>query len=310
MKIAVIGPGSMGLLYGARLSGRAEVTLVGKRPEAIREIREHGVVIEREGHKEVFRVPAAVNGCLEGPQDLVILFTKAYQTREALEENRNGIGQDTLILTLQNGAGHEDVLREFADDSHVLIGTTTQGSSRLSSHEIVHSGLGDTVIGTLAPERTQEMAERLRDIVSVFEQSGFPCHVSDQIRYTVWHKLMINASSSVLSGILQVPQGYIVQNGSAWSLCQDLIREMCTVASGEGCCFDAQEQIVRIREHLKKAPGGYTSIYMDLKNGRKTEVDAISGAVVRAAEKQGVVAPAHLTMVRLVHAMESRKEPI
>ena len=115
---------------------------------------------------------------------------------------------------------------------------------------------------------------------------------------------MINASSSVLSGVLQQAQGYVVANAYAWEICQDLIREICDIAAGEGCSFDPREQIERIRTHLQNAPGGYTSIYVDIQNSRKTEVDYISGAVVRAAQKQGKSVPAQTMMVRLVHAME------
>lgn len=325
MKIAVIGPGAMGLLYGAKLSRCAEVVLVGNNPEHIREINESGVTIKRNGEETLYRVPAVLSGEVTDPVDMVILFTKAYLTRTALEQNRSLIGRETMLLTLQNGAGHEEILREFADEEHILIGTTAQGSSRENAHVIVNSGLGDTTIGAVSEGNAElgenaELAEnadavetgggrnkKVQEIAACFEQAGFPCVISDNINQTMWNKLMINASSSVLSGVLQQAQGYVVENESAWEICQELIREICETAVGEGCSFDVEEQIERIRTHLKNAPGGYTSIYADIKNGRKTEVDYISGAVVRAAQKQGKAVPTQTMMVRLVHAMENEK---
>lgn len=316
MKIAVIGPGAMGLLYGAKLSRCAEVVLVGNNPEHIREINEYGVTIKRNSEETLYRVPAVLNGEVAEAVDVVILFTKAYLTKTALEQNRSLIGRETVLLTLQNGAGHEEILREFTDEEHILIGTTAQGSSRENAHVIVNSGLGDTTIGAISGEKPgseqyggteqngDSRSRKVQEIAGCFEQAGFPCVISDNINQTVWNKLMINASSSVLSGVLQQAQGYVVENESAWEICQELIREICETAVGEGCSFDAEEQIERIRTHLKNAPGGYTSIYADLKNGRKTEVDYISGAVVRAAQKQGKNVPAQTMMVRLVHAME------
>ncbi|MCR5100205.1 MAG: hypothetical protein K6B41_02475 [Butyrivibrio sp.] len=118
---------------------------------------------------------------------------------------------------------------------------------------------------------------------------------------------MINASSSVLSGVLGCAQGYVAENEYAWGICKDLITEICEAAKADGCEFNVDEQINRIKKHLEAAPGGYTSIYSDLQNNRKTEVDYISGAVVRAAKKQGRNAPTHEMMVKLVHAMENRK---
>lgn len=306
MKIAVIGPGSMGLLYGAKLSAAADVTLVGQNPDAIRELNQYGITIVHNGQRTRYSLPAFLNGEVHEPMDLIILFTKSYLTEDALQANKDLIGRDTILLTLQNGKGHEEKLRKFTDEAHILIGTTAQGSSRTSAHSIVHSGLGETVIGDLVKARSAERRARLEEIVKVFEKAGFPAKISDNISFTIWNKLMINASSSVLSGVLQVAQGYVGENEWAWKICQSLIKEICDTADGEGCSFDYEEQVKRIQTHLRNAPRGYTSIYSDLKNGRKTEVDTISGAVVSAAKKQGKSAPVSELMVNLVHAMEER----
>ncbi len=300
MKIAVIGPGSMGLLYGTKLSKCAEVYLIGNNKEHVKEINEHGVTVKRGDNSETYEMKAVVSGEFKEPVDLIVLFTKAYVTHEALLANKDIIGKETVILTLQNGAGHEDILKEFTDEEHILIGTTTQGSYRENPHTIVNSGLGDTTIGSLKP------SQYVDDIAELFEKAGFPCKISDNIKFAVWNKLMINASSSVLSGVLGTNQGYVAENDSAWEICCSLIREICDASSCEGCVFNADEQIDRIKKHLEAAPGGYTSIYSDLQNGRKTEVDYISGAVVRAAVNYGKAAPNQDMMVKLVHAMESK----
>lgn len=307
MKITVIGPGAMGLLFGGKLAACADVSLIGSNAANLKEINEKGVTIKRDGSSVTRMVPAYKGGSRREPADVVLLFTKAYQIRDVLSENRGLIGPDTMLLTLQNGAGHDRVMREFADSAHVLIGTTKQGSYRESASVIVNSGLGETVFGGAASQGEQAPDRaRLEELRSVFENAGFPCAVSDNIRFEVWNKLMINASSSVLSGVLQVPQGYVAENEMAWSICEDLIREICAAAAGEGAVFVPEEQILRVREHLRKAPDGYTSIYADIKNGRKTEADFICGAVVRAAQEQGLRVPVQETILRLVHAMEGR----
>ena len=307
MKITVIGPGAMGLLFGGKLAACADVSLIGSNAANLKEINEKGVTIKRDGSSVTRMVPAYKGGSRREPADVVLLFTKAYQIRNVLSENRGLIGPDTMLLTLQNGAGHDRVMREFADSAHVLIGTTKQGSYRESASVIVNSGLGETVFGGAASQGEQAPDRaRLEELRSVFENAGFPCAVSDNIRFEVWNKLMINASSSVLSGVLQVPQGYVAENEMAWSICEDLIREICAAAAGEGAVFVPEEQILRVREHLRKAPDGYTSIYADIKNGRKTEADFICGAVVRAAQEQGLRVPVQETILKLVHAMEGR----
>lgn len=301
MKIAVIGPGAMGLLYGAKLSACADVVLVGNSADHVNEINDKGITLKRDWKETIYHVPAVLGGQMKEPADMVILFTKAYLTEQALEQNKALIGPRTIFLTLQNGAGHEEVLGKFADRKHILIGTTAQGSYRENAHTIVNSGLGDTTIGAIADE-----VVGIEEIGEIFVQSGFPCIISDNIRQMVWNKLMINASASVLSGVLGVNQGYVAENSHAWEICKALIREICETAAGEGYSFNEIEQIERIANHLKNAPGGYTSIYADLKNGRRTEVDYISGAVVRAAKRQGKTIPTQELMVHMVHAMEDR----
>ncbi|MBQ9643756.1 MAG: ketopantoate reductase family protein [Lachnospiraceae bacterium] len=290
-----------GLLYGAKLSTAAEVVLVGRTAAQVDAINEHGVTVKRDGQEIVYPVPAILSGTAADPVDLVILFTKAYATEAALEQNRQLIGSRTMLLTLQNGAGHEEILRKFVDESRVLIGTTMQGSGRENSHAIVHSGLGDTNIGSFA-----ESFDGQEQIKAVFEQAGFPLNISSNIRQVVWEKLVVNASSSVLSGVLNVPQGFLAESESAWELCQELVREVCRAAESEGCHLDPAFQIERVRNNLVHAPQGVPSITADLRNGRKTEVDFISGAVVRAAHKNKIEVPVQETMVRLVHAMEAR----
>ncbi|MFR2151274.1 MAG: ketopantoate reductase family protein [Christensenellales bacterium] len=124
----------------------------------------------------------------------------------------------------------------------------------------------------------------------------------------IWQKMFTNVSASVLTGVLQVPLGYIAQNPNAWAVCEALIREAVAVAAGEGLDFDAEQKIAEVREVCEKSPNGLTSIYADLHNGRRSEVDTISGSVVRASERNGVPAPTHRAMVRLVHAMEQKHQ--
>lgn len=299
MNIAVIGPGAMGLLYAAKLSLAADTVLIGNNKENIKLINQNGVTVKRGNSAHHYLVPAYLSGEYKGKADLVLLFTKGYLTETALNQNKNIIGRDTVILTLQNGAGHEEVLRKFTDDRHILIGTTQQGSSRENPYTVINSGLGETVFGSLS----QEFSDGSK-YLAVFEKEGFPCSYSNDIYKMIWNKLMINASSSILSGILQVNQGYIAENAEAWEQCKNLIAEVCDAAKVSGYIFDKDEQYSRIYRHLKNAPDGYTSIYADLKYGRKTEADSISGAVVRAAEAGGIKVPYQTEAVRKVHSME------
>ena len=302
MKIAVIGPGAMGLLFGGYLSQKHEVTLIGTNAETMASIAENGMIIrETDNSEKVYRPKATSDASSMAPVDLVILFVKAVSSEKAMDTNRHLIGKNTLLLTLQNGAGHEGLLSRYADKKQIMIGTTKEGSYRLTKTSICHSGKGSTAIGAISGS-----SSRFAPVAKALEECGFPCELTDSIQGMIWEKLMINASSSVLSGILQVPQGYIIQNQYAWNIAQKLITEICAVATADGYPFRPEDQIRRIWNHLEKAPDGYTSIYADLKAGRITEAPVISGAVVNAAHRLGVSAPTHEIILDLVHAMENK----
>ena len=302
MKIAIIGPGSMGLLYGGYLSRKNEVYLLGRDAEKMSQINENGIVCtEKDGTVVHFSCYATTNPKDIGIVEFVIVFLKAYNTAAVLDTCQALIGPNTILMTLQNGLGHEEILVHYANPENIIVGNTNQGSSRSNVYSITHSGLGDTFLGVISGDSC-----RFEDIRANFESCGFPCFLSNEVRKLIWNKLMINASSSVLSGILQTPQGYVVSNAFAWELAKKLIAELCAVATADGYPFDEAEQIARLENHLKAAPDGLTSIYNDLKNHCQTEVSFINGAVLSVAKKLGISVPTHEIVVSLVKAMEER----
>lgn len=303
MRIAVIGAGAMGALYGGYLSKHNDVLLVDVNKTQVDTINEKGLVIhEPDGREMLCHPKAAVSTAGMAPADVVVLFVKAMFSKSALESNRSLIGPDTYLMTLQNGSGHEDVLSQFVDREHVIIGTTQHNSAVLGFGEIRHGGSGKTCIGPLTGD-----CQRLAPIAEAFTDCGLECVCDGQVQKLIWGKMTTNVSASVLTGVLQVPLGYIAENEHAWAICETLVREAVAVAAGEGIVFDAEEKIAEVRGVCERSPKGLTSIYADLRDGRKTEVDTISGSVVRASERNGVPAPTHAAMVRLVHAMEGKK---
>lgn len=302
MKIILVGPGAMGLLFGGYLSQKNDVTLVGRNAGTMERIEREGLHIrETDGREAVYHPHATASPEKLTSPDLVLLFVKAGSSEEALASVKHLIGPETLLMTLQNGAGHEKLLLKYAPKERVIIGTTNQGSYKLDETSVCHSGLGDTTLGAVSGA-----GEDFAPVAEAFESCGFPCRIDSQVKGMIWNKLMINASTSVLSGILQMPQGYVAENKSAWNIAQKLIREICAVAAADGYPFTADEQIKRIENHLKNAPDGYTSIYADLKAGRKTEVSVINGAVVEAGHRLGIPVPTHELIFDMVKAMEER----
>lgn len=292
----------MGSIYGGHLSLRNEVYLVDTNQAIVDHINSEGLKVREDGEDVVYH-PVAVTST-EGvePADLVILFVKALYSRAALSSNSGIIGENTYLMTLQNGSGHEDILSEFVPADRIIIGTTEDNGAVLAPGHVRRGGTGITNIGMLV-EDARGFLPRLKEVL---DSCGFNGHIHDNIQQLIWDKLFTNVSLSALTGVLQVPMGFIAGNEHAWKLAGRLIHEAVEVAHGLG--LDADEAVIteKVRQTSLNSPEGITSICADLRNGRKTEVNTISGSVVRASKKCGVPAPTHEVIVELVHALEER----
>ena len=300
MRIAVIGAGAMGSIYGGRLSQHNEVILVDTNEKVVDQICKNGLKIDENGTTDCYHPAALCDTSNEKPADLVILFVKALFSRSALENNRSLIGPDTRLMTLQNGAGHEDLLKEFVNEDRVIIGTTEDNGAVLDFGHVRRGGTGVTNVGMLTEDKDGFLG-RLKE---TFDSCGFEVRIHENIQYLIWDKLFTNVSLSALTGILQVDMGYIAADEYTWKLCRQLIHETILTAAAAG--LDEEAVAEKVKKTSLNNPSGCTSIRADLRDGRRTEVDTISGAVVRAAKKYNVEVLGHEFVVNLVHAMEGR----
>lgn len=305
MKIAVIGAGAMGLIYGAHLSTKHEVTMICTSEEKAQTLQREGITVIRDGVETVYRPLAIAGGTGTEPQDAVILFVKALQAREALTANRALIGPDTTLMSLMNGSGHEELLSEFAPLSRIVIGTTMTGGTRLGYGKVREGGSMLTNIGMVVPDEEG----RLPALREMFAECGFDAHVYDNIQQLIWNKLFVNSCSSTVTGILKCEGRFLGKDDHAFALVRMLLHEAVAVAHALGLEADEEKLAEMMRENNRRSPkGGLTSICVDLRNGARTEVETIAGSVMRAGHKAGVPVPCHEFIVELVHAMEDLAE--
>lgn len=302
MRIAVIGAGAMGSIYGGHLSLHNDVFLIDTNQAVVDQINWEGLKVQENGEDITFHPTALTSTEGQEPMDLVILFVKALFSKAALSGNRGIIGPGTYLMTLQNGSGHEELLGEFAPQNHIIIGTTEDNGAVLAPGHVRRGGTGKTNIGMLV-EDTEGFLPKLKETL---DSCGFVGCIHENIQQLIWNKLFTNVSLSALTGVLQVPMGFIADNEHAWNITRKLIHEAVEVAHGLGLEADEEEITEKVRLTSANSPEGITSICADLKNGRRTEVNTISGSVVRAARKCHIPAPTHELMVELIHAMEDR----
>lgn len=304
MKIAVIGAGAMGSIYGGHLSQKHDVCIVDTNAAIVDAIGANGLQIEENGAVNVYHPRAVTSTENETPADLVILFVKAIFSRAALENNRNLIGENTYLMTLQNGAGHEALLSEFVAQNRIIIGTTEDNGTVLGSGHVRRGGTGKTNVGMLC----EDSDGFLSTVKDAFDACGFTVAIHENIQKLIWEKLFTNVSLSAVTGILQIDMGEVTANPYAWELTKQLIHEAILTAQAAGLSFEETEWVEKVKQTSINNPNGCTSIRADLRDGRKTEVDTITGAVVRTADKFGIAVPSHKFVRSMVHAMEVKNE--
>ncbi|MDO4260470.1 MAG: 2-dehydropantoate 2-reductase [Eubacteriales bacterium] len=301
MKIAIIGAGAMGCLYGAYLSRNNEVTMIDSYEPQVRAINEHGIsVTECDG--SVVRYPD-VRACLSGECNeqpgLVILFVKSTYSKAALDANRALFGPGTIVMTLQNGAGNDRMIAGYADAKNIIIGTTKHNCVNLGNGCCRHSGVGLTTIGS-----NHDSHDILETAAALFNESGLETDISDDIQRIIWSKLFVNLSINTFTAITETPIGYMLENKYAWDFAKRLVYEAVDVAEEDGTYFDRREVLESVRQVCEAAKDGYSSMYQDRKRGVRTEIDAINGAIVEQAKIYGVPVPYNSLIVDLIHAME------
>ena len=302
MKIAVIGAGAMGNLFGAYLSKKNEVYMIDVNKSVVDSINENGLnIYEIDIHKTVnYKVPAKYDSSQLGEMDLVIMFVKNIYNISALENNKNLFGHDTLVMTLQNGAGNDRDLAQFVKKENIFIGTTEHNCLNKGNGHIEHNSAGVTNIGMLEFDHAKVLA-----IVETFGKCGFKTQIYENIQEIIWRKLFINISLNPVTAILRCKAGYLDENQFASNIVNHILSEAVEVANADGRDFDKSEIISHVKEQISgQFAGILTSMNQDITNRRLTEIDYINGAVVLAAKEYGIPTPYNEMIVNLVHATE------
>ncbi len=301
MKIGIIGAGAMGCLYACMLCGKNEVTLLDIDKNTVDTVNRDGIFMkEKDGADEKnFKVKAKISGEASGKFDLLIVFVKDTATRVALKGNQSLISSDTVLLSLQNGLGNFEIMRDFAGEDQILLGTTKHNCVTLGSGKIYHSGAGVTHIGS--PSGNAAAAQK---IAEVFCQSGIEAVECDDVKRLLWEKLFINMTVNSVTALLDAPIRVIAEDGCVREVVANLLAEAVAVARKDGADFDYDAVFRDVMDTATVLGTGKASMCQDIENKRKTEIDFINGAVVRLGKQYGIETPYHAMITALIHAKE------
>jgi 2-dehydropantoate 2-reductase len=306
-RVAILGAGALGSLFAYQLTSRtsAEVRLLAHSalPPAL----------WLDGGGE--QVPARAWAPADGSADLVLVLVKAYATREAAATamDLGAVGPETVALTLQNGLGNAEALAELLGPGRVLAGTTAQGATLVAPGLVRHGGAGPTRIApwvpaadTAAVRASLAAAAAAPAVAALLAGAGIPTTVEADPRPLLWAKLAVNCGINALTAILRVPNGELLVRPGARPLMEAAAREAAAVAAAEGIALP-EDPVERVIAVARATAENRSSMLQDVERGRRTEVEAINGAVARRGEALGVPTPVNRTLADLVRGIAGQE---
>lgn len=307
MRIVVFGAGAVGSRFAVGLArSGADVTIVA-RPEQSRAVEEHGLAVEGDPREPV-RVKAMDHLAPGTPTDVVVLTVKSYDVESAGLALANGLERPTPILGLSNGLGIEEVLASglsqggwSSPTDWILRGVHTVPARLVRPGVVAATGRGEIVLGR--NPKLPDWPERLRGL---FESAGFPTRVVDDIRRETWKKAIVNAAINPVTADHGIPNGRLVEEpwrGQALALLREAVR----AAQAEGIEFGMEDAERAVFSVARATAANRSSMLEDLERHRRTEIDAISGFLLRAGRAHGVPMPATVRAVERIQTRERER---
>jgi 2-dehydropantoate 2-reductase len=303
MKIIVVGSGAIGSLYGAFLSRLedTEVILVGRNPH-VSAIQSRGLKIKGILGDHVFKLKAMRYASEVDKADLVIVTTKTYDTLIAAKSAKHLIKTGASVLLIQNGLGTEELVAKALNTTKVLRATTCMGALRTSPGVVTATGCGLTEIGSRYPENY----ELVEELTKMMREVGFEVRSSDNIEGVVWTKTLVNCGINPVGALTGLSNGEVYNNKALRGLIVRLVEEAVQVVEALGIELTTEDPVRYALGTAKATGDNINSMLQDLQAGKRTEIDAITGEVIRLAKLYGIETPSSEAVYALVKALESK----
>ncbi len=301
MKVFVLGAGAMGGLFGAKLHAAGhDVWLYDIWQEHVEAINADGLIVEEvDGARAIHKPPASSDDpAALAEADLVLVEVKAYDTFEALTAVREWLPPAAFVLSLQNGVGNlEEMRRALPDHERVILGTTAQGSNVVEAGHILRTGPGPTEIGD---PRDDAEPERLEEIAAAFRAADVPMTVAPDVMPAVWAKLAANAAINPLTALTGLRNGELPGAPGIPEIYTAIVNELVAVMDELGIARIKDDYVAYAEFVMEVTATSYSSMLQDVRNRRRTEIEAINGAVARFGAEVGVDAPVNQMIAALV----------
>lgn len=306
MKIAIAGAGAMGSRFGLMLHNAGnEVLLIDGWQDHVSAIQKEGLKANFNGEDIVANLPIVLQSEVNASEqvDLVILFTKAMQLEKMLEDIKSIIKEDTKVLCLLNGIGHEDIVEKYVNKQNIYLGNTIWTAGIEAPGKVKLFGNGSVFLQNIEAGH-EEDAKQLAEVLS---NAGLNASFSDNIHYSIYKKACVNGTMNGLCTILDVNMYELGNTKTAHAMLTAIVGEFAAVAKAENIDLNVKEIVEYCESCYNPETIGkhYPSMHQDLiKNNRLTEIDYINGAISRKGKKYNIATPYCDFLTELIHAKE------
>ena len=293
MKVAIMGAGGQGCFFGACLANAGnDVTFIA-RGATLEALKKNGVTLKSKKLGNMSpSIKATSNPSEVGPVDLILLSVKYYDLATASEQLKPMIGEDTIILPILNGVDVAQKVGDIVGSSHMLGGVSWVNTAIEAPGVVNHGGLARIVFG----EPNGGSSERVRRLDAVLRGAGLDSEPSEDVKREIWGKFVINGPGSCVMALTRLPAGPLRETPETWSLIKRAIMEADLVARGYGVVLPEDHVDKFLEAFMGYAPWAKSAILQDLEAGRRLELEALVGSVVRLGRECGVPSPINDTI--------------
>ncbi len=290
----LLGAGAIGCLYAGHLrSSGCDISLImrkGKQPASLPIITEHG------GIRSEQHVPVVTPNS-HAPISHLVITTKAYDVSEAVASIAHLLSEDSVVVLLVNGMGLAEQLAADWPHLNIFCGTTTEGAYCLAPQHIQHTGRGKTRIGKQGEKKPPPWFEKWSDAIDT-------CVWDSDIEAALWSKMAINCIINPLTALHNCANGELSQRPELITQVTTLCGEVSKITRAAGFTAIAAALPQLVAGVIAATANNRSSMLQDVENGRRTEIDYITGFLLRVADQHGIDAPHNRALLGSIKSHE------
>ncbi len=295
--VVIVGPGAIGCLFAALLAEKGlAVALLDKNPERSLLLSREGIRVKDSAGERLVHVPCEADPFRLSPPAFLCLCIKSFDTEAAMRHALPLLGAQTVIVSLQNGLGNAEIAARLSAGRPILCAATSHGSTAECAGVVRHAGAGPTII---APH-TAAADYHARAFADMLMNAGIESHVTPDAATLLWSKAAINAAINPVTAIADVPNGAILEREDLRMQAEEAALETERVARAMGINLIYDNTLEAVQNVCRNTASNFSSMLQDIRRGRRTEIEAINGEVVRHGRRLGIPVPVNEELLHRV----------